>query len=206
MPISYTQTHIYMRTFVHTCIHITYTQHTCIQLNMQSLRDTCKGFGDIKSFIEGPEFVLVGYGSAEDAVLAKGHIDAIWGGKTTTEVVPDGKMEAFWQQINEPPKPSSSRLPDSSRHDNSRPGYFKWEEPNKALPYSRRVSTPGGSVWSDGGFLSGISSPWSSDFSGTLTSPSTGYQSDDVPSTTATPDERSQGHSMLSTYLPNGLL
>lgn len=173
---------------------------------MQSLRDTCKGFGDIKSFIEGPEFVLVGYGSVEEAVLAKGHIDSLWAGKTSTEVVPDGKMETLWQQINEPPsKPAPSRLPDKSRPDNVRPIHFKWEDPSKALSYSRQVSTPGGSVWSDGGFLSGISSPWSSDFSGTLTSPSTGYQSDDIPSTTATPDERSQGHSVLSTFLPNGL-
>ncbi len=175
---------------------------------MQSLRDTCKGFGDIKSFIEGPEFVLVGYGSVEEAILAKSHINSLWSNKASTEVVPEGKMELLWQQMNEPPKPTPSRLVDNSRPDNGRPGYFKWEDQSqsKTLSHSRQVSTPGGSVWSDGGFLSGISSPWSSDFSGTLTSPSTGYQSDDIASTTVTPDDRTQGHSVLSTFLPNGLL
>ncbi|XP_064406881.1 uncharacterized protein LOC135351726 isoform X3 [Halichondria panicea] len=176
------------------------------QLNIQSLKDTCKGFGDIKSFIEGPEFVLVGYGSVEETLQAKSHIDGLWGGKTSTEVVADGEMEKLWQQINEPPKP---RPPSSLLSDGARPGVFKWEDTKQAPPhsYSRQASTPGGSsVWSDGGFLSGISSPWSSEFSGTLASPSTGYQSDDIPSAMTTPDDRSQGNSVLSPFLPNGLL
>ncbi len=142
----------------------------------------------------------------EETLQAKSHIDGLWGGKTSTEVVADGEMEKLWQQINEPPKP---RPPSSLLSDGARPGVFKWEDTKQAPPhsYSRQASTPGGSsVWSDGGFLSGISSPWSSEFSGTLASPSTGYQSDDIPSAMTTPDDRSQGNSVLSPFLPNGLL
>ena len=181
--------------------------HTHTQLNMQGLKDACKGFGDVKSFIEGSEFVLVGYSSVEETVQAKAQVDSLWGGHVTTEVVAEGEMETLWQQtMNEPPKPN----PPSSLHPSLLDGgrFNKWEEQSKPQ-YNRQASTPGGSsVWSDGGFLSGISSPWSSDFSGTLTSPSTGYQSDDVPSVTATPDDRvtTQGTSAISPYLPNGLL
>lgn len=179
------------------------------QLNIQGLKDACRGFGDVKSFIEGSEFVLVGFSSVEETVQAKSRVDGLWRGHATTEVVPEGEMEALWQQtMNDYPKPNPPSSLHSSHTEGGRSGSFKWEDQSRTS-FQRQASTPGGSsVWSDGGFLSGISSPWSSDFSGTLTSPSTGYQSDDAPSTLATSDDRStsQGTSALSPYLPNGLL
>jgi len=170
-----------------------------------SLKDACKGYGDVKSFIEGANCVLVGYGSVEEAVMAKSHVDSLWSGQATTEVVPEGEMENVWQSIKDTPKPPNTLYPLSES--GGRGNVFQWEEPQpKPVRYSRQASTPGGSsVWSDGGFLSGISSPWSSDFSGTLTSPSTGYQSDDI---IPTPEDTGSntGPGTLSTYLPNGLL
>ena len=204
-----------------------YTTYHSIQLDIQRLKDACKGYGDVKSFIGSPgaDFVLVCYSSVEEAMRAKPCIDRLWGGHVSTEFVPEGDLEMHCQQLtmSEPSvfAPPPKQVPPSSFHPTLAEGErSRWDSQDmRAFSFERqasKASTPGSSsVWSDGGFLSGISSPWSSDFSGTLASPSTGYHSDILSTSSAatTPltqdsieSSSSRNSSVLPTFLPSGLL
>lgn len=157
---------------------------------------------------------------------AKPHIDSLWEDHVVTEFVAEGDLEMLCQQLTmsessmftpPPTKPAPSPFQLSLQIDRERagnqPAQSKWDaKESKPFLFERQTSksssTPGSSsVWSDGGFLSGISSPWSSDFSGTLTSPSTGYYSDatTTPLTQESVDS-SRNSSGLPNYLPSGLL
>lgn len=181
----------------------------------------------MKSFIGSPgaDFVLVCYSSVEEVIHAKPRIDSLCGGHVTTEFVPEGDVEMHCQQLtmSEPNvfAPSPKVVPPSSFHPTLAEGErSRWDsQDTRSFSFERqpsKASTPGSSsVWSDGGFLSGISSPWSSDFSGTLASPSTGYHSDilsssSVATTPLTQDSmessNSRNSSVLPTFLPSGLL
>lgn len=69
-----------------------------------------------------------------------------------------------------------------------------------------KPSTPGSSsLWNDGGFLSGLSSPWHHDISSP--SPSSNVDSmTPAASMTTNPSVSGAGLSTMSTFLPNGLL
>ena len=73
------------------------------------------------------------------------------------------------------------------------------------MQQSSLTSTQGNSsLWNDGGFLSGLSSPWHSNFS--APNPSSNVDSMTAAASMPTNTSVSGGSSTMSTFLPNGLL
>lgn len=70
---------------------------------------------------------------------------------------------------------------------------------------SSQTSTPGSSsLWNDGGFLSGLTSPWHNNFN--TPTPSSNVDGMTPSSGMSTNPTMSGGSSTMSTFLPNGLL
>ena len=201
--------------------------YTNMQVDEASLRDVCSEFGILQSVVLAPDTdsAFVQYASKEQAMQAKSGLDkspVICGVDVAVDFVPEEKLSIILPtQQQQQSRMTGIRSP---RHQQS--SRDNWSNPNPRPPASGGVhngshwdnlrqfphpptstSNKGGgdkgttanAFWSDSTFLSGLSSPWS-----TQPQPESAlFPSSTTPGNQEPPVMSSSPS--LSNYLPNGL-
>lgn len=200
----------------------------CVQVDEDSLRELFNKYGAVQEWIVCPasECALVCCQSTEDGIRIKESLDSNsdmvgivqFASKPDVDVIIEQSREISPRSWLSESSNSSGGLPPpgecipSSSASPSTPfsvalSTSGWDSSDSNAPtsfgrQSSEATTPGSSLWSDSGFLSGLSSPWHPGVTVTssTTSPqgSTGPDGGDPTITSSNPS--------ISPFLPNGLL
>lgn len=222
-----------MQTIVLSCNAVHF--YLILQMSDDLLREVFKKYGTIQDFIVCPSLqcVLMCYQSAEnvdrikeylnvDSDLNEANVIVQFASKSDIDLIINRSQNIETQLSLAQKCCKSPELPTPKDFSTTPSTPFSqvlstsdWDgsESNAPLSFGQQSSdavTPGSSLWSDSGFLSGLSSPWH----GGLTVPtSTNISSTDVLSPQDSAKVTSEGenattqcNSSVSPFLPNGLL
>ena len=204
-----------------------------MQVNKDSLREVFRKYGAIQEWIVCPalECVLFCYQSTEDSIRIKEYIESnsdLLGINVVVQFASKSNVDMIIEQSQAvsprswfsesssgssglPPQDYSSSASPSTPFSRVIPA-SDWDSSDSNAPssfgqQSSNATTPGSSLWSDSGFLSGLSSPWHGSLTvpgvpgtSSVTSPQTNSGSEGVE-----PAPNCSNPS-ISPFLPNGLL
>lgn len=177
-------------------------------------------YGAIQEWILCPAFecVLLCYQSTDDSVPVKEYFDSnseVLGVNVIVQFPSKSDVDLIIEQSREAsPKSSFSESKNRSTgappppEDSSTADWDCRDSNALSSPFGRQssdVTTPGSSLWSDSGFLSGLSSPWH----GSLTVPGTGIANSSTTSpqgNVGSEGGETSSNPSASPFLPNGLL
>ena len=189
-------------------------------------------YGAIKEWIVCPasDCVLLSYQSTEDSIRIKEYIDnnsdllginviVQFASKADVDLIIEQSRMVSPRSRFHGSSSGTARLPPPEDLSSASPCTpfstavlaSEWDTSDSNAPsslgrQSSDATTPGSSLWSDSGFLSGLSSPWH----GSLTVPGAAVTSSTTSPQTSTGTEGEQLHTSsnpsISPFLPNGLL